>query len=184
VADDEIAGRVVGAPEGEPDPCLLGSAAAQRRGGEHWQREHPVAGVRFRSLHLELAADDARRPAHAHGARVEVDVGPAQREQLAAAAAQRQPERGEHGKPCGRRGDRGEQAPRRRGFIQPPSRWVGYCIRCAHKQELARQRELRRQARANRPCQGCGQRFTGARSDARYCSGACRQKAYRQRGGS
>lgn len=69
-----------------------------------------------------------------------------------------------------------------RGFIQPPSRWVGYCIRCAHKQELARQ--LRRQARANRPCQGCGQRFTGARSDARYCSGACRQKAYRQRGGS
>ena len=32
-------------------------------------------------------------------------------------------------------------------------------------------------------CQGCGRPFGGARSDARYCSGACRQQAYRQRGG-
>lgn len=33
-------------------------------------------------------------------------------------------------------------------------------------------------------CAGCGQRFTGVRSDATYCSNACRQKAYRERSGS
>jgi hypothetical protein len=30
-------------------------------------------------------------------------------------------------------------------------------------------------------CQVCGRTFTPARSDAVYCSSACRQKAYRQR---
>jgi len=32
-------------------------------------------------------------------------------------------------------------------------------------------------------CAVCGRRFAGSRSDARYCSNACRQRAYRQRGG-
>jgi hypothetical protein len=32
-------------------------------------------------------------------------------------------------------------------------------------------------------CATCGRRFTGARADARYCSNACRQRAYRQRDG-
>lgn len=32
-------------------------------------------------------------------------------------------------------------------------------------------------------CATCTRQFTPARSDARYCSNACRQKAYRQRGG-
>jgi hypothetical protein len=32
-------------------------------------------------------------------------------------------------------------------------------------------------------CEQCGRRFTGVRSDAVYCSNACRQRAYRQRGG-
>jgi hypothetical protein len=62
-----------------------------------------------------------------------------------------------------------------------PHRWAGYCWPCASDQENARQRELRRQRRANRPCDGCGERFTGSRSDARYCRPACRQRAYRRR---
>jgi hypothetical protein len=33
-------------------------------------------------------------------------------------------------------------------------------------------------------CAACGRLFTGARADTRYCSNACRQRAYRQRGGA
>jgi len=32
-----------------------------------------------------------------------------------------------------------------------------------------------------RTCAGCGQRFRTGRSDQRYCSGACRQRAHRAR---
>lgn len=32
-------------------------------------------------------------------------------------------------------------------------------------------------------CLGCGFSFEPTRADARYCSGACRQKSYRQRQG-
>ena len=32
-----------------------------------------------------------------------------------------------------------------------------------------------------RQCEECGAPLTGKRSDARYCSKACRQAAYRQR---
>jgi hypothetical protein len=35
-----------------------------------------------------------------------------------------------------------------------------------------------------RACEVCGRRFTGVRADARYCSNACRQTAYRQRKGN
>ena len=41
----------------------------------------------------------------------------------------------------------------------------------------------RRRKSAPTSCAGCGETFTPARSDARYCSGACRQRAYRQRNG-
>jgi hypothetical protein len=60
-------------------------------------------------------------------------------------------------------------------------RWAGYCSRCASDAENERQRELRRQARANRPCATCGELFTPPRSDGRYCTPACRQRAYRAR---
>ncbi len=70
------------------------------------------------------------------------------------------------------------------GFMQSPSPWIGYCKRCARGQRLAQQRDRRRRQRADRVCAcGCGQRFTAARSDGRYASPACRQRAYRQRGG-
>jgi hypothetical protein len=36
-------------------------------------------------------------------------------------------------------------------------------------------------ARAGRVCQECGRGFDAVRSDQRYCSAACKQRAYRQR---
>lgn len=52
--------------------------------------------------------------------------------------------------------------------------------RCRHEAQLARQRE-RRAAERRTDCAECGETFTPARSDAKYCSGACRQRAYRKR---
>ncbi len=43
-----------------------------------------------------------------------------------------------------------------------------------------RWRAQRRLARRS-VCRGCGQGFVGCRADSRYCSPACRQKAYRAR---
>ena len=45
------------------------------------------------------------------------------------------------------------------------------------------QKELkwrRAQERKDRTCQTCGNTFTPKRSDAKFCSNACRQKAYRE----
>jgi hypothetical protein len=66
---------------------------------------------------------------------------------------------------------------------QHPSygRWARYCYPCADDAENARQRERRARARADRKCDGCGATFTPGRSDGRFCSGACRQAAYRNR---
>ncbi len=60
-------------------------------------------------------------------------------------------------------------------------RWVGYCWACATDAENEHQRDLRRERRANMTCECCGVTFTPARSDARFCSAACRQGAYRRR---
>jgi hypothetical protein len=38
-------------------------------------------------------------------------------------------------------------------------------------------------ARETRSCESCGQTFEPARTDALYCSAACRQRAHRRRGG-
>lgn len=67
-----------------------------------------------------------------------------------------------------------------RGRLIEYGRWKGLCWRCAIDAENGHQRDLRRQRRANRICE-CGETFTPARSDGRYCSPACRQRAYRQR---
>jgi hypothetical protein len=49
-----------------------------------------------------------------------------------------------------------------------------------HQATLARQR--RAEARgATRVCADCGEHFEPVRADSLYCSGACRQKAYRKR---
>jgi hypothetical protein len=42
-------------------------------------------------------------------------------------------------------------------------------------------RQLAKRARAPQPCPVCVQPFKGARADSKYCSSACRQKAYRHR---
>lgn len=62
-----------------------------------------------------------------------------------------------------------------------PSRQPVCCEQHRYKAQAARRSAERHQARADRECVGCGSTFTPARSDARYCSPACRQRAYRRR---
>jgi len=62
-----------------------------------------------------------------------------------------------------------------------------YCSRLCHTAVTNRlRRERATAARAERepdkrPCEACGVVFVPARADARYCSSACRQRAYRAR---
>jgi hypothetical protein len=65
-------------------------------------------------------------------------------------------------------------------------RWIFCCGQCrgrhleAHQAATARQR--RAEARgASRPCVECGEHFEPRRADSKYCSPACKQKAYRKR---
>ena len=51
------------------------------------------------------------------------------------------------------------------------------CGNRGYQKDLKQRRLERRQ---NRVCKGCGKTFTPKRSDAVYCSNACRQRAYRQ----
>ncbi len=65
--------------------------------------------------------------------------------------------------------------------------WVGLCLACAADARNAAKREHHRQIREmirgcrGTGCQSCGASFTPERIDTRYCSPACRQKAYRKR---
>lgn len=62
---------------------------------------------------------------------------------------------------------------------------LDHLIELAQSQEdIAREDRLRFTAMrdgSNRNCETCGQGFVASRSDARYCSSPCRQKAYRAR---
>lgn len=54
--------------------------------------------------------------------------------------------------------------------------------RCEREYHVARQTEKRRrESDRDKTCATCEREFTATRSDARYCSNACRQKAYRLR---
>jgi hypothetical protein len=56
-----------------------------------------------------------------------------------------------------------------------------YCSgRCSIDAYLARRRERRAQAR-EKTCEVCAKEFTAKRRDAKTCSAACKQKAYRRR---
>lgn len=59
------------------------------------------------------------------------------------------------------------------------------CRRCERALEARRKREQRAEDRLYRrpfvSCETCGERFEPGRSDALYCSSACRQSAYRNR---
>jgi hypothetical protein len=52
---------------------------------------------------------------------------------------------------------------------------LGLCQRC-YARELRR-----RKRRKTRACSSCGTEFVTTRRDARFCSDACRQRAFRQR---
>ena len=56
-----------------------------------------------------------------------------------------------------------------------------YCNeRCCSLGFWKHKREKRLEKRKDTVCKTCGNTFTPKRSDAVYCSNACRQKAYRQ----
>jgi hypothetical protein len=52
---------------------------------------------------------------------------------------------------------------------------------CAYRYYNRIRNERAAAARAGRECQECGREFDAVRSDQRYCSAACKQRAYRQR---
>ena len=56
------------------------------------------------------------------------------------------------------------------------------CPKAHHSARLAaRARQRRAEARGpSRPCAACGQNFEPSRAEARFCSGTCRQRAYRK----
>lgn len=62
------------------------------------------------------------------------------------------------------------------------SRRHRYCSEeCGRSAKAARQRKGRERRRSNRRCAECGRRFTPQRADGKYCSPACRQRAFRKR---
>jgi hypothetical protein len=56
-------------------------------------------------------------------------------------------------------------------------RWTFCCEKCAHQIR----REKRRRQQPTRSCQACGEIFEPVRADAKFCSVACKQRAYRRR---
>jgi hypothetical protein len=63
--------------------------------------------------------------------------------------------------------------------MRGPTDWQGYCSpRCA-----ARVRRRKRRFKQS-VCVGCGASFRAARTDAKFCSCACRQRGYRIRSGT
>lgn len=65
---------------------------------------------------------------------------------------------------------------------EPHHRRVFCSAYCRSREASGRRVAARALARQGRPCQGCSQPFTASRTDGRYCSSACRQRAYRRRG--
>jgi hypothetical protein len=60
---------------------------------------------------------------------------------------------------------------------------VRHAIACSEacRKAFYRAQYFRRKGSRERPCEVCGEVFTQTRSDAKTCSPACRQKAYRRR---
>jgi hypothetical protein len=54
------------------------------------------------------------------------------------------------------------------------------CADCQYGERLRRNAERRRVKRVESICVGCGEAFVPARSDAIYCTPACRLKAWRR----
>jgi len=72
-----------------------------------------------------------------------------------------------------------------RWATDPNRRWrtTSVCsVTCRRAIERRRDRIRRPRGSRIRRCQVCDANFTARRADARHCSAACRQKAYRDRG--
>jgi predicted nucleic acid-binding Zn ribbon protein len=54
-------------------------------------------------------------------------------------------------------------------------------VSCSRRCQELLERERRRVRRDERPCEECGRAFAPRRADGRFCSSACRQRAYRAR---
>lgn len=65
-------------------------------------------------------------------------------------------------------------------YTQIPTKKYCYYRLCGNRGYQKDQKQRRLENRQNRICRGCGKTFTPKRSDAIYCSNACRQRAYRQ----
>ena len=61
------------------------------------------------------------------------------------------------------------------------NRHVICCENCYRGAELKCARESRTLARGTLECEDCGKSFEADRNDAKFCSSACKQKAYRKR---
>jgi hypothetical protein len=57
------------------------------------------------------------------------------------------------------------------------------CELCERAARATAARQQRSDARDTRPCEDCGEIFEPTRTDARFCSSPCRQRAYRKRRG-
>jgi hypothetical protein len=55
------------------------------------------------------------------------------------------------------------------------------CESCAKAAVATAARQARSDVRGTRQCDSCGETFDPTRTDARYCSNACRQRAHRRR---
>jgi hypothetical protein len=53
-------------------------------------------------------------------------------------------------------------------------------MKCEKIARVKAARDARREARGTRYCESCEKEFTPTRTDAQFCCGACRQKAYRR----
>jgi hypothetical protein len=56
-----------------------------------------------------------------------------------------------------------------------------FCSERCRTEHYTRTRRAARAVAREKACETCGAPFTGTRRDARHCSSACRQKAYRER---
>ena len=68
------------------------------------------------------------------------------------------------------------------GRFNSTRQYISCSDACDSQIHAAIQRDKRAAIRGTRNCQSCGDTFTPKRSDSKYCSSKCRQKAYRQRG--
>ena len=94
--------------------------------------------------------------------------------QIVPACAECTPIEGEPSGPCG-----GCGRPVHDEWGRPSHQMVVCCEACRPKAQAASARAARARKRAGKTCSLCKNSFTPARDDARFCSNACRQRAYR-----